>query len=164
MVWVYWNECSALWCSATVVYVYTVSFEPQCWQPHSCTVSWEWGCNVGWVSHVCHMTIVVFFLPVWTQVLTLTISRMMSCGWTLNTPMGKGSVQYSLLWSVYVVSSPDSYWGSGNEACIWCELVGCFVLSRYFTWDTAKFPNSAGMINNLAAKGRKVWECLQVKT
>ena len=118
------------------------------------------------MSVTCHMTIVVFFLPVWTQVLTLTISRMMSCGWTLNTPMGKGSVQYSLLWSVYVVSSPDSYWGSGNEACIWCqcELVGCFVLSRYFTWDTAKFPNSAGMINNLAAKGRKVWECLQVKT
>ena len=36
---------------------------------------------------------IVFSLPVWTQVLTLTISRMMSCGWILSTPMAKGSVQ-----------------------------------------------------------------------
>jgi len=35
-------------------------------------------------------------------------------------------------------------------------------MTRYFTWDTAKFPNSVAMIDKLAAKGRKVsvrhWE------
>jgi len=27
---------------------------------------------------------------------------------------------------------------------------------RYFTWDSGKFPNPAGMQDKLAAKGRKV--------
>jgi len=29
-------------------------------------------------------------------------------------------------------------------------------MTRYFTWDTAKFPNSVAMIDKLAAKGRKM--------
>ena len=30
------------------------------------------------------------------------------------------------------------------------------ILFRYFTWDTAKFPNPIEMQNKLAAKGRKM--------
>ena len=29
-------------------------------------------------------------------------------------------------------------------------------ISRYFTWDTAKFPNPAEMQSKLATKGRKM--------
>lgn len=28
--------------------------------------------------------------------------------------------------------------------------------SRYFTWDSGKFPSSVDMLNGVAAKGRKV--------
>ena len=61
---------------------------------------------------------IVFSLPVWMQVLTLTISRTMSCGWILSTPMAKGSVQWQSVVKC-LVSFPDpltgSCWESGNE-------------------------------------------------
>ena len=59
---------------------------------------------------------IVFSLPVWTQVLMLTISRMMSCGWILSTPMAKGSVQCQSVVKC-VVWLPDHLTGS-------CEGLG----------------------------------------
>lgn len=84
------------------------------------------------------MTIVVFSLPVWTLVLTLTISRMMSCGWILNTPMGKGSVQVqSVVKCVCGLIPRPSYCGSGNETMEYVSDVSVSWLVVLYCPDTS---------------------------
>lgn len=39
---------------------------------------------------------------------------------------------------------------------ILCCLLGGYFVFRYFTWAADKFPHPEEMINNLAAKGRKL--------
>ena len=38
-----------------------------------------------------------------------------------------------------------------------CYMNTMFTLRRYFTWDSNKFPSPVDMINELATKGRKVY-------